>query len=636
MSANSLRRTNDDVELTNEGGFLAGKKEIPAWALSLVLHLAVLFVLFSITYSTGVNQNTIITSAIDDIDPDTYKFDASVEDMIGSGADANMIGSTQAAAEVVAKDPRKEVEKPFEMLTNLQVPETTSMPQISQAEMRADLDNPIGANEVVGGVEGAIDRLTMEIAASLKERKTLAIWMFDASLSLNERREEIASRFENVYRQLGMLDVGADKALKTAVVSYGEKTDIMTPEPVDDVKDLVKAVRNIKPDESGKENVFAAIDLVVGRFASYRSSNKLRRNVMIILVTDERGDDYNRLEEVVQKTQRLGMRVYCVGHASIFGREQGFVKWKYADGTTEDLPVDQGPETVAPERLQLAFWGVNGYDLERISSGYGPYALTRLCAETGGLYLITDESQIRFDPAVMRNYPPDYRPIRDYEADLTKNLAKGALVNAAVSTKVGRIPTPQLAFRADTDNVLRTEITEAQKPAAVLDHRLNEILEILSAGEKDRPKLDTPRWRASYDLAMGRILAMRVRAFGYNTVLAEMKVSPKPFETKGSNQWRLEPSTEITAGPAVKKLATKAQEYLTRVIDEHPGTPWATLAERELSKPMGWNWKEATVALASNGMRGNDKNNPQFAEEEKKRKEREKKMSGPPKARPKL
>src|SRR5690606_33888568 len=122
---------------------------------------------------------------------------------------------------------------------------------------------------------------------------------------------------ENVYRQLGMLEVGADKALKTADVSFGEKTDIMTPEPVDDVKDLVKAVRQIKPDESGKEYVFSALDLVVNRFASYRSSNKARRNVMIIVVTDERGDDYAKLEDVVQKTSRLGMRVYCVGHASL-------------------------------------------------------------------------------------------------------------------------------------------------------------------------------------------------------------------------------------------------------------------------------------------------------------------------------
>ncbi len=46
---------------------------------------------------------------------------------------------------------------------------------------------------------------------------------------------------------------------------------------------------------------------------------------------------------------------------------------------------------------------------------------------------------------------------------------------------------------------------------------------VLEQGEKHRDKLDSDRWRASFDLAMGRVLAMRVRAFGYNSVLAEMR-----------------------------------------------------------------------------------------------------------------
>jgi hypothetical protein len=32
--------------------------------------------------------------------------------------------------------------------------------------------------------------------------------------------------------------------------------------------------------------------------------------------------------------------------------------------------------------------------------------------------------------------------------------------------------------------------------------------------------------------------------------------------------------------------------YLNRVIKEHPGTPWAYLAHRELTTPLGWKWTE--------------------------------------------
>jgi hypothetical protein len=115
---------------------------------------------------------------------------------------------------------------------------------------------------------------------------------------------------------------------------------------------------------------------------------------------------------------------------------------------------------------------------------------------------------------------------------------------------------------------------------------------------------------------MGRAAAMRTRSFGYGMMLAEMKSSPKKFEKQGSNQWRLEASKDISSGAATKKLAAKAQEYLTRVIDEHAGTPWAALAERELSKPMGWAWREATYTPPTQNMnQGNNKQGPKFAEE---------------------
>jgi hypothetical protein len=322
------------------------------------------------------------------------------------------------------------------------------------------------------------------------------------------------------------------------------------------------------------------------------------------------------------------MRCFVVGNSAPFGREKGEVLYRYEDGFQEYLPVDSGPESIQMERLRLGFWGGSGRDLNDMSSGFGPYALTRLCAETGGLYLVADESVRgpKFDPAVMRNYAPDYMPIRDYEKSVLANKAKGALLAAVAfshNKETGNLIAPQLAFRADNDNILRQQITEAQKPAAVFDFKLEQLMRLLEAGEKDREKIASARWRAAYDLAMGRVLAMRVRAYGYNVVLADMKSTPKTFEKKGSNHWRLAPSREIAGGPTVKKLAEKAKQYLTRVVDEHPGTPWELLAGRELSQEMGWAWEEYTVNLAPERPAGNNAERPalQLAEEERKRQE---------------
>ena len=115
----------------------------------------------------------------------------------------------------------------------------------------------------------------------------------------------------------------------------------------------------------------------------------------------------------------------------------------------------------------------------------------------------------------------------------------------------------------------------------------------MEAGEKDREKIREPRWRAAYDLAMGRLLALRARYFGYNNMLAAMRSTPKAFAQPTSNEWRLVPSPQVDSID-VKKISEKSKKYLQRVIDEHTGTPWAMLAERELRLDMGWTWQESS------------------------------------------
>jgi hypothetical protein len=583
----SRRASSDDLGRWN------ALREVPAWALSLAVHLLVLFLLGSMTYlRVDTNRDTLITSEVVDPDADLYQFDAVVADMVGNDSDMNTLSPSQKVAEQLNKDPQKETEQKLEdEILQVNDPKFAEFTQPSE-DILAETIPTEGqiASENTGGVQGAIDRLTFEIAGSLKENKTLVVWLFDVSPSMHVRREEIADRIENVYRQLGLLEVRPERALKSAVAAFGEKIKFITDEPVDEARQVVAAIRNVEGVDDGKyENVFSSVVAVANKFKPYRVG-RLKRNVMIIIVTDEAGTDMKtHLEEAISITKRYGMKCYVVGNASPFGREEVIIDWE--GGLARMTP---GPETIYPERLWLPFWGINSSDLGEMSSGFGPYGLTRLCAESGGIFLISEDTRgLKFDPSSLRAYYPDYRPVREYEDGLRKNLAKAMLVKAAMHSKVENIPSPTLTFRHDNDNVLRVQITDAQKPLAVLDYRLGELAEMLGRGEEDRKKVVEPRWRAGYDLAMGRVLSMRVRAYGYNAMLADMKANPKAFEGQDNNTWRLRQSREISSGPSVRKLAEKATGYLTRVIDEHPGTPWAILAERELSQPMGWDWQEA-------------------------------------------
>jgi hypothetical protein len=113
---------------------------------------------------------------------------------------------------------------------------------------------------------------------------------------------------------------------------------------------------------------------------------------------------------------------------------------------------------------------------------------------------------------------------------------------------------------------------------------------------------------------------MKVRCYEYNWVCARMKKDAPKFQDPQLNAWRLVPDEEIHYGDKAA-AAKEAQALLRRVIIDHPGTPWALLAERELKDPFGFKWVETYVKPI--GKR--DK-----AAEAKKKKEPPKPMEKPP------
>jgi hypothetical protein len=588
-----------------------------AFGISMALHVVLLLSLAMIKFSDHLQSLTTITSELDnDDDPMRYKFDSTVTDQMGSDSNIDSFAASQEAATQLSKDPQEQIEKTIVEDLDVRTPVNEEIVQPSKANVLATVATT-GATEHPGGVEGAVDRLAWEIANSLRERKTLVVWLFDVSPSLSARRAIIADRVENVYKQLNELNVTADKALKSAVAIYGERTKILTKDPIDDPSDLVREVREIKSEASGNENTFAAVAHVADHFRTYRTN--MHRDIMIIIVTDEAGSDAPMfLEKAIISTRNYGMRCYCVGDAAPFGRETTEAPFTLENGEVVIGVMHRGPETLYPEALRLGFWGTNDYDLQNMSSGFGPYALTRLCAETNGLYLIANEGRGKnFDPQIMRNYAPDYRPIPMIEAEFAHNKAKSALRDVARLLKVESVALPRLEFPAENDTVLRQAITDAQRPLAEFEYKINALKAMLEPGEKDRPKIKDARSRAGYDLAMGRVLALQARSFGYNMMLAEMKSSPRKFEKPGNNQWRLVASKEINSGATTKKLANKAMEYLKRVVDDHPNTPWQMIAERELGTPMGWDWKEDHHdPNAGRGMGNAQKQGPKFIEVE--------------------
>jgi hypothetical protein len=197
-----------------------------------------------------------------------------------------------------------------------------------------------------------------------------------------------------------------------------------------------------------------------------------------------------------------------------------------------------------------------------------------------------------------RDDATEQRKNADRQRNLAEAASRTAVQAADLSAQAGSVMVnvlrPRMQFRADNDKTLRYEITEAQKPLAELDYHVNEIRALLQAADESRSQLASP-WRATFDLALGRILALRARALGYNLLLAEMKFQPRRFHTPGDNTWRIIPASEEHLPPRLQKLAKQARELFERVIEEHRGTKLERLAREELSSPIAWDWEELHI-----------------------------------------
>ena len=476
------------------------------------------------------------------------------------------------------------------------------------------------------GAAGAVDRITHEILLSLEERKTHVVWFFDQSGSLLPQRQAIHSRFDRIYEELGVIEASGNDAftkhsdvpLLSSVIAFGNQITRRTEKPTDNLAEIKAAVASIEMDESGTENVFSAINLAINQYDNFRKVNpetgEPMRNVMFVIFTDEVGDDQQLLETTIRACRKLAIPVYVVGVPAPFGRKSTMVKWVDPDPKFDQSPqwgeVTQGPESLVPERLNLRFSGKKNED-SPIDSGFGPFALTRLCYQTGGIYFSVHPNRRVggevsknetaamsahfshfFDPHIMRKYRPDYVSPDEYRRRLMENKSREALVLASAKSWVSQLDQPRTRFVRRDEAALVNALSEAQMAAAKLEPKINDIVGTLKLGEVDRTKEDVPRWQAGYDLAMGRALAVKTRTVAYNQMLAEARRGYK-FEGK-NNTLTLEATNEFgDLSSALTKDAEKAKMYLQRVIDEHPGTPWAHLAQEELDTPLAWRWKES-------------------------------------------
>lgn len=275
---------------------------------------------------------------------------------------------------------------------------------------------------------GIASTLEGDLLSIAEDGDAMVVWLLDQSLSM---QQDIRILAEGLLDTLEQIEADKTTKMQHAVVAFGDDVTLFQ-RPTVKGHQVATAIYKLPADPSGVERTFASVEWCVDRLFPRRVRGKERQN-LLILWTDESGDDYLRLENTIAMCLQSNVRVDVIGPSAVLGAETGYTAFRHpADGLTYYLPVNRGPDSAFPQKLSLGYWyrGVpgshdesfrgpfqgtsprwhGGSNLQSMLSGFSPYALTRLSRETGGRYLMYDRPGDRapFTLDQIRDYQPDY------------------------------------------------------------------------------------------------------------------------------------------------------------------------------------------------------------------------------------
>jgi hypothetical protein len=335
-----------------------------------------------------------------------------------------------------------------------------------------------------------------------------------------------------------------------------------------------------------------------GVVAHYAGQIKKDRKLVVVLITDESGDDGGFVEQTLHALVGHRVPLYVVGRQALFGFDNA--RLQYIDPITKDVywpTIRRGPETAVTELLQ---WDGLHDRWDELPSGFAPYELARLTKGSGGIYfLLPTEESLRlrqrekaYKLADMREYVPDYKSRETYLADRDRSELRRTLAEVVRLTLwrpvPGGTPYPPHVFPSDREAFS----SAAREAASRASERLDLLLAIqnrLVRLQKLRDREPEKRWQAHYDLILGQVVAYQVKLLEYRYYLESLAQDPPrsrlPAVAERVVDWVVEHSPEPRAPRSLtaKKYA-EANRLLKEVIDRHPRTPWSDLARDELDR----------------------------------------------------
>jgi hypothetical protein len=599
------------------------RESLSAIGVSLGLHLLAIVVLATIKYNVDQGNLQMVLDSVFTEERVQEEFEQEVDQNTDVAETMNFIAGSVAQNAANASGGTGPVvdQRKVDDTESLKEPDFTFKPGPITVPGLNILSNDLGSGQVTGDVgrvvEGygtALGQITQELIRMMREEKLLCCWLFDASESMEDDRREIRNNFHKVYEELG-LATKSDEKLKltdepiiTSIFSFNSVPVEYTQKPTTDVAAIRAAIDKIVKDEGGEERFVGAVAQVIQKYGKLANSQK--RKLVIIMVSDESGDDGETIEEAIDRCKRQQTPVYFLGRYATFGYPYARMRWIDPKTSLHHwLDIKRGPETPAPENLQHD--GLSRrYDA--YSSGFGPYEQVRLCRESGGIFFLLPgeeenligagaHEQRKFDLLDMKEYLPDLSPRVAYvrERDSSKFRAgMWQIVSKLNPHQDQELNLSRWWLPMDANEFARVKAENEVRGVRLLV-LFNEAHRFLETLKPLREREHSQRWRAHYDLMSAQALAYRVRVFQYLLAMDQhLKNKPAPKDPK-NNRWDVRHSQSLlppdkqqekiakVSWEELEQEKAKAIAGFQQVMQSHPRTPWAKLAEAELAKGFG-------------------------------------------------
>ena len=204
----------------------------------------------------------------------------------------------------------------------------------------------------------------------------------------------------------------------------------------------------------------------------------------------------------------------------------------------------------------------------------------------------------RYELEAMRSYRPDLRA-RGAIAEENLNSLMRTRINEVIASlnpwndAVRPHVELRVHFSPDPPTFVKQAAEERAKSIRYVDYLVK--AENVFASEEmkyARSQETSRRWQANYDLLYAQILAYKVRNFEYAAYLDWFLKNPVVVPlTKEPNlrlvHWDITTRKETLTGEQTESMIAQSKVLFQKVIDEHPGTPWAARAQWELRRGFG-------------------------------------------------